>query len=142
MSKYIQSFYQYPVTFSSIGKTIPACKAVGEMKNIAEVSDKELLKLENCEPRFRELVNQKKYRVLNHIPASYVPANEQINRANAEAEKMREENERLRAELEKKSKPAETKSNADDGLEGERGRDAVAGVDEEKKTSSSKKGKK
>ena len=136
MSKYIQSFYQYPVTFSSIGKTIPACKAAGEMKNIAEVSDKEFLKLENCEPRFRELVNQKKYRVLNHIPASYVPANEQINRANAEAERVRKENEELRAKL----KAAE--SNADDGLEGERGRDAVAGVDEEKKTNSSKKGKK
>ena len=99
MSKYIQSFYQYPVTFSSIGKTIPARSAQGEMKNIAEVSDRELTRLENSEPRFRELVNQKKYRVLNHIPASYVPANEQINKAQAEAERFKKENEELRKKL-------------------------------------------
>lgn len=99
--KYIQSFYQYPVTFSSIGKTIPARLAQGDMRNIAEVTEKELEKLQNCEPRFRELVNQKKYRVLNHIPASYVPAAEQINQAHAEAEKLRKENEALKARLEK-----------------------------------------
>ena len=98
--KYIQSFYQYPVTFSSIGKTIPARLAQGDMRNIAEVTEKELEKLQNCEPRFRELVNQKKYRVLNHIPASYVPAAEQINQAHAEAEKLRKENEALKARLE------------------------------------------
>lgn len=102
--KYIQSFYQYPVTFSSIAKTIPARKAQGDMKNIAEVTERELEKLQNCEPRFRELVNQKKYRVLNHIPASYVPANEQINRANAEAERVKAENEALKAQLEKLTK--------------------------------------
>lgn len=142
MSKYIQSFYQYPVTFSSIGKTVPARGAQGPMKNLAEVSDAEFNRLQNSEPLFRELVNKQKYRVLNHIPAAYVPAAQQVNEAKAEAEKMREENERLRAELEKKSKPVAAESNADDGLEGERGRDAVAGVDEEKKTNSSKKGKK
>ena len=98
--KYIQSFYQYPVTFSSIVKTIPARLAQGDMRNIAEVTEKELEKLQNCEPRFRELVNQKKYRVLNHIPASYVPAAEQINQAHAEAEKLRKENEALKARLE------------------------------------------
>lgn len=98
--KYIQSFYQYPVTFSSIGKTIPARLAQGDMRNIAEVTEKELEKLQNCEPRFRELVNQKKYRVLNHIPASYVPAAEQINQAHAEAERLRKENEALKARLE------------------------------------------
>lgn len=113
MSKYIQSFYQYPVTFSSIGKTIPACKAIGEMKNIAEVSDKELVKLENCEPRFRELVNQKKYRVLNHIPASYVPANEQINRANAETERVKKENEELKAKLKAAEEKAEEPETTD-----------------------------
>lgn len=99
MSKYIQSFYQYPVTFSSIGKTIPARSAQGEMKNIAEVSEKELERLQNSEPMFRELVNQKKYRVLNHIPASYVPPATQINNANAEADKLRAENEALKARL-------------------------------------------
>ena len=99
MSKYIQSFYQYPVTFSSIGKTIPARSAQGEMKNIAEVSEKELERLQNSEPMFRELVNQKKYRVLNHIPAAYVPPATQINNANAEADKLRAENEALKARL-------------------------------------------
>ena len=97
--KYIQSFYQYPVTFSSVGRTVPARSAQGEMKNIAEVSEKELEKLQNNEPMFRELVNQKKYRVLNHIPAAYVPPATQINNANAEADKLRAENEALKARL-------------------------------------------
>lgn len=113
--KYIQSFYQYPVTFSSIGKTIPARLAQGDMRNIAEVTEKELEKLQNCEPRFRELVNQKKYRVLNHIPASYVPAAEQINQAHAEAEKLRKENEALKARLEKEDvKEPETVTEVED----------------------------
>lgn len=90
MSKYIQSFYQYPVTFSSIGKTVPARLAQGDMRNITEVSDAELEKLQNSEPLFRELVNGKKYRILNKIPASYVPANEQINTARSEADRLRE----------------------------------------------------
>ena len=97
--KYIQSFYQYPVTFSAIGKTVPARSAQGEMKNIAEVSEKELEKLENCEPFFRELVSKKKYKVLNYIPASYVPPAEQINNAHKEADDLRAENEALKARL-------------------------------------------
>ena len=97
--KYIQSFYQYPVTFSSIGRTVPARSAQGELKNIAEVSEKELEKLQNNEPMFRELVNQKKYRVLNHIPAAYIPPATQVNNANAEADKLRAENEALKARL-------------------------------------------
>ena len=99
MSKYIQSFYQYPVTFSSIGKTVPARLAQGEMRNITEVSDAELEKLQNSEPFFRELVNGRKYRVLNKIPSSYVPASEQINAARSEADKLREENEALKARI-------------------------------------------
>lgn len=109
MSKYIQSFYQYPVTFSSIGKTVPARLAQGDMRNITEVSDAELEKLQNSEPLFRELVNGKKYRVLNKIPASYVPANEQINTARSEADRLRAENEELKARLaaiEKSEEPA------------------------------------
>jgi len=102
--KYIQSFYQYPVTFSAIGKTVPSSYAQGEMKNLCEITERELEKLNNCEPRFRELVNQKKYRILNHIPASYVPAAQQINNANAEAERLRRENEELRAQLNQTSK--------------------------------------
>ena len=165
---YIQSFYQYPVTFSAIGKTVPARSAQGEMKNIAEVTEKELEKLENCEPFFRELVNKRKFRILNHIPASYVPPAEQINNAHKEADDLRKENEELKAKLAtlkaleegktiakveidengKKSYTTMTPEEAhDDGLEGDRGRDAVAGVedvpaDEPKKTSSSKKSKK
>ena len=97
--KYIQSFYQYPVTFSSIGKTIPARSAQGEMKNIAEVSEKELERLRNSEPFFRELENKKKIRVLNHIPDSYVPPAQQINAAHEESDKLRAENEALKARL-------------------------------------------
>lgn len=96
---YIQSFYQYPVTFSSIGKTIPARSAQGEMKNIAEVSEKELERLRNSEPFFRELENKKKIRVLNHIPDSYVPPAQQINAAHEESDKLRAENEALKARL-------------------------------------------
>lgn len=155
--KYIQSFYQYPVTFSSIGKTIPARNAVGEMKNIAEFTEKELERLQNCEPFFRELLDKKKLRVLNHIPASYVPPAQQVNNAKAEADKakaeadyLREQNEAIKKELEalkKKSAKEENSENkgSDSGLEGSRSRDAVAGVDEvdeTKKTGSFKKGKK
>lgn len=98
MSKYIQSFYQYPVTFSSIGKTIPARSAVGEQRNLAEVSDKELERLNNCEPFFRELVDKKKYRVLNHMPESYKTSASRINEANDEIARLKAENERLKAQ--------------------------------------------
>lgn len=97
--KYIQSFYQYPVTFSSIGKTIAARNAVGEMKNIVEISEKELEKLKNSEPFFRELLNKKKIRILDKVPASYVPPAQQINQAHDEAEKYKNENEALRARI-------------------------------------------
>jgi hypothetical protein len=117
MSKYIQSFYQYPVTFSSIGKTVPARSAQGEMKNIAEVSDKELEKLQNCEPMFRELVNNKKYRVLNHIPSSYVQPATQINNANAEAAELRAENEALKARLAALESGNDKENNATEGTE-------------------------
>ena len=104
--KYIQSFYQYPVTFSSIGKTIAARNAVGEMKNIVEISEKELEKLKNSEPFFRELLNKRKIRILDKVPNSYVPPAQQINKAQDEAaqakaaaDKLREENEALKARL-------------------------------------------
>lgn len=97
--KYIQSFYQYPVTFSSTGITVPAKNAVGEMKNICAIDEKQLTKLENCEPMFRELVTKHKYRILNKIPASYVPPAERINQATTEADKLRAENEALKARL-------------------------------------------
>lgn len=104
--KYIQSFYQYPVTFSSIGKTIAARNAVGEMKNIVEISEKELEKLKNSEPFFRELLDKKKIRILDKVPNSYVPPAQQINKAQDEAaqakaaaDKLREENEALKARL-------------------------------------------
>ena len=95
--KYIQSFYQYPVTFSSIGKTIPARSAQGDLKNIAEISEAELEKLQNREPFFRELVDKKKVRVLNHLPESYKTSASRINEANDEIARLKAENERLRA---------------------------------------------
>lgn len=97
--KYIQSFYQYPVTFSSIGKTIAARNAVGEMKNIVEISEKELEKLKNSEPFFRELLNKKKIRILDKVPNSYVPPAQQINKAQDEAAQAKAEADRLRKEL-------------------------------------------
>ena len=133
--KYVQSFYQYPVTFSSIGKTVPARSAQGELKNIAEFTDKEVERLYNCEPKFRELVTKQTYRVLNKLPESYVPAAARVNQANAEAERLRKENEALKARL--AEKPAETAENAKKLQEDE--------VSEDKKaaeTKSPKKGKK
>lgn len=97
--KYIQSFYQYPVTFSTTGITVPARNAVGEMKNICAIDEKQLTKLENSEPMFRELVNKHKYRILNKIPASYVPPAERINQATSEAERLRKELEETKAKL-------------------------------------------
>ena len=96
--KYVQCFYQYPVTFSSIGKTMPARGAIGEMRNLAEVTEKELEKLNNCEPFFRELVAMKKYRVLNHMPESYKTSASRINEANDEIARLKAENERLKAQ--------------------------------------------
>lgn len=133
--KYIQSFYQYPVTFSSIGRTMPARSAVGEMRNLAEVSDKELERLNNCEPFFRELVDKKKYRVLNHMPESYKTSASRINEANDEIARLKAENERLRAQQSEAPK-AEDKAE-EPTVEAEEKPAA-----ETKKTSSSKKGKK
>lgn len=94
--KYIQSFYQYPVTLSSIGKTIPARSAQGPLKNLMEIEDKELERVENCEPYFRELVNKKKIRVLNHMPEAYVSSAQRINEANDEIARLKAENEALK----------------------------------------------
>lgn len=141
---YIQSYYQYPVTFSSIGKTIPARSAQGELRNVAEFTEKEIDTLKKREPFFRELVDKKKIRVLDHLPSSYVPPAQRINEANDEAEKLRKELEAARAkiaELEGDKAPAgETIS---DGAT----TDDVDSTDPTpaegtKKTSSSKKGKK
>ena len=96
--KYLQSFYQYPVTFSSIGKTIPARSAVGDLKNLAEITEAELQKLQNREPFFRELVDKKKIRVLDHMPESYKSSASRINEANDEIARLKAENERLRAQ--------------------------------------------
>lgn len=99
--KYIQSFHQYPVTFSTVAVTVPAKNADGETRNICEVSEEVLEKLQNGEPLFRALVNKKKYRILNKMPESYKPAARQINEALAEAEKAKAELEAAKAELAK-----------------------------------------
>lgn len=99
--KYIQSFHQYPVTFSTVAVTVPAKNADGETRNICEVSEAVLEKLQNGEPLFRALVNKKKYRILNKMPESYKPAARQINEALAEAEKAKAELEAAKAELAK-----------------------------------------
>lgn len=96
---YIQSYYQYPVTFSSIGKTIPARGAQGELRNCAEFTEREIETLKKREPFFRELQDKKKIRVLDHLPASYLPPAQRINEANDEADKLRKELKAARAKI-------------------------------------------
>ena len=139
--KYIQCFYQYPVTFSSIGKTFPAAKAVGEMRNLAEVSDKEYEKLMNSEPFFRELVNNKKYRVLNKMPEGYKPSAQVINEAHDEINRLKEELAKERAK--KTETPAEDTEAVDKSAAEETAETTEeAPAEAPKKTSTSKKGKK
>jgi len=97
--KYIQSFYNYAVVYSSIGKGIPSRNADGDLRNIVELTDEEFEKLQNSEPLFRRLLNQKKYRVLNKIPESYRPASVLVNEARAEATNLKTENEELKQKL-------------------------------------------
>lgn len=155
---YIQSYYQYPVTFSSIGKTIPARSAQGELRNVAEFTEKEIDTLKKREPFFRELVDKKKIRVLDHLPSSYVPPAQRINEANDEAERLRKENEELRAKVAtlaalNKGKTmasevdVETEAPAEETVSDGATTDDVDSTDPTpaegtKKTSSSKKGKK
>lgn len=141
---YIQSYYQYPVTFSSIGKTIPARSAQGELRNCAEFTEKEIDTLKKREPFFRELLDKKKIRVLDHLPSSYVPPAQRINEANDEAEKLRKELEAAKAkiaELESGKAPAE-ETISDGATTDDVDSTDPAPAEETKKTSSSKKGKK
>lgn len=110
--KYIQSFYQYAVTFSSIGKSVPAKDADGDLRNIAAFEDKEVETLEKSEPMFRQLVEQKKYRVLNKLPESYKPAAILVNEARQAEAEAKAEAEAAKAELEalKAEKTAEEKT--------------------------------
>ena len=137
--KYVQSFYQYPVTFSAIGKTVPARSAQGELTNIAEFSETELERLYNCEPTVRELVTKQKYRVLNKLPEAYVPAAARVNQANQAAARLRAENAALKAKL-AAEKPAETPKEPAKAAEGEVSQEEKPA--ETPKAPSSKKGKK
>lgn len=121
--KYIQSFYQYPVTFSSLGKTIPAKDADGELRNIAEFEDEEIEVLRAKEPFFRELENLKKIRVLNHLPESYKPATALVNEANDRAAAAEAKVAELEARLAQQENPdgaapAAEAQNANEGTEG------------------------
>lgn len=141
---YIQSYYQYPVTFSSIGKTIPARSAQGELRNVAEFTEKEIDILKKREPFFRELVDKKKIRVLDHLPSSYVPPAQRINEANDEAEKLRKELEEAKAKiaaLEADKAPAE-ETVSDGATTDDVDSTDPAPAEGTKKSSSSKKGKK
>lgn len=112
--KYIQSFYQYPVTFSSIAKTIPARNAAGEMKNLCEITEAQLDSLQRKEPFFRELVAKKKIRVLNHMPESYKTSAARINEAQDEIARLKAENEKLRAQAESPEEEASAEEDAED----------------------------
>ena len=133
--KYLQSFYQYPVTFSSIGKTIPARSAQGDLKNIAEITEADLEKLQNREPFFRELVDKKKVRILNHLPESYKTSASRINEANDEIARLKAENEKLKAQAAEDVKAKDPEPEAEE-------EPTEAPAQEEKKTTPSKKGKK
>lgn len=95
--KYVQSFYPYPVIYSSIGKGIPSKDADGELRNIAAFEESEIETLKASEPMFRELLNLKKYRILDHLPESYKPSATLINEAHAENERLKKELEELKA---------------------------------------------
>ena len=115
--KYIQSFYQYPITLSSTGVIIPARSAQGDLKNICEVTEAQLDRIMNAEPFFRELVSKKKLRVLNHLPESYKSSAARINEAQDEIARLRAENEKLKAQKdaepeEPEEAPAEEKPKA------------------------------
>jgi hypothetical protein len=140
--KYMQSFYQYPVTFSSIGKTLPARSAQGPLKNLMEIEDKELKRLEDCEPFFRELVNEKKIRVLNKVPESYVSSAQRINEANEEIERLKAENEALKAKAGKTTKEPTREEPAEEAEETTDEDLVYSSVPEEPKKTSSKKSKK
>ena len=112
--KYIQSFYQYPVTFSSIAKTIPARAAAGDMKNLCEITEAQLDRLQNAEPFFRELVAKKKIRILNHMPESYKTSATRINEAQDEIARLKAENEKLRAGKEETKEEAPAEEAKDD----------------------------
>ena len=112
--KYIQSFYAYPVTFSSIGKAIPSKDAEGDLRNIIALEDNEVSRLEEREPFFRQLINKKKYRILNHLPESYKAPVLLVNEAKAEADKLKAELEKAKAELEAlKGSSVETEAKAE-----------------------------
>ena len=99
--KYVQSFYNYVVTFSSIGKSFPAKDADGPMRNVVEITDDEYRTLERREPMFRSLVDRRKYRVLDYMPDSAKPEATRINEAKAAAKAAKAENASLADENEK-----------------------------------------
>lgn len=88
--KYIQSFYNYAVTFTSIGKTFPSKDATAPMRNVMEISEDEYKTLMRREPMFRSLVERRKYRVLDYMPDSAKPDATRINEAKLEAKKARQ----------------------------------------------------
>lgn len=109
---YIQSFYQYPITFSNVGVTIPCLKASGQLRNIIEVSDEQVSLLKEKEPLFNTLLARKKIRVLDKLPASYVPANQQINDAHKKAKELQEENAKLLSRIKELEKDKAETANA------------------------------
>ena len=93
---------------------MPAKNADGELRNLIEMSDEEIDKLQKREPFFNQLLNLKKIRILNKMPESYKPAATQINEARAEAEAAKAELEKIKAQYGIKDEAEATEGQAEE----------------------------
>lgn len=140
--KYIQSFYPYAVTFSSVEKTVPQAandtedSENGIVKNILCIEDELYDKMQKAEPLFRHLIDQKKYRLLDKLPVSYKPAATLVNEANARADALQKENDALKASAKNTQEKNQTAQNDDSSST-----DASTDADDKEKSSAKGKNK-
>lgn len=90
---YIQSFWQYEINFGDV--TLPKHHyTISEIergkKNIVEVTDEQFERIQK-DKMFQNLLEQKKYRILNNLPFNYRTSNELLKEKNDEILKLQEE---------------------------------------------------